>query len=581
MDALRTMLIVDDSRIDRTLLARMFEESYTVLEAAGGCEALELLSSRKVDIVVLDIGMEDMDGFSVIKAMKADSALADIPVIVETSEMDHEEASLLCGADDFIAKPFNPVVVRKRVDNIVIKHVLERERLQTALRETELLAARRAQELLHAAEHDQLTGLYNRTAFCRNTADLLAGHPDEDYAVVQFDIERFKIINELYGSAKGDEVLLAIARALDKNLKGRGVYGRMEADRFALCLPRDIALSGSYQEPLERAIESTGVNREIVLYYGVYEVGDRSMPVDIMCDRANLALHSIKGDYGTHTALYDNNMHQSLIAKHELVGEGERALHEDRFVPFVQPIFDLATGKLVGGEALARWIHPEKGLVPPGEFMPFFENNGFIIRLDSHIRESVCRLLVHMAERGIACPPVSVNISRLEFYDPRFCQNLIDLVEHYQVSPSLLRLEITESAYADNLPQLLDAMSELQRFGFTVLMDDFGAGYSSLSMLRDVPVDMIKLDMRFLGTAGVRAQEREKGILGAIVPMAKSLGLPIIAEGVETIDQADFLKSIGCDFVQGFLYARPMPREDCIKMVENAGFRVPGRDERQ
>ena len=256
-----------------------------------------------------------------------------------------------------IAKPFNPVVARKRVDNIVVKHVLERERLQAALRETELLAARRAQELLHVAEHDRLTGLYNRTAFCRKTAELLAAHPDEEFAVIQFDIERFKIINELYGSAKGDEVLLAIARTLGEWLHVAGVYGRMEGDRFALCLPHDVALEGDYVRALEEAVAATEVDRQVVLYFGVYEIEDRTMPVDIMCDRANLALHSVKGDYNTHFALYDSDMHQTFLANHELVGEGERALREGRFEPFVQPVFDLATacaGERRGARALAR-----------------------------------------------------------------------------------------------------------------------------------------------------------------------------------------------------------------------------------
>ena len=243
MDALCSMLIVDDSRIDRTLLANMFAESYSILEATSGQEALAAMAERKVDVVVLDIDMKGMNGFALIDAMKADPSLSDIPIIVETGESAHEEPALLRGADDFIAKPFNTTVARRRVDNIVTKHVLEREQLQAALRETELLAAHRAQELLYAAEHDGLTGLYNRAAFCRKTAELLKSRPHEAFAIVQFDIERFKIFNELHGSTRGDEVLKAIAQCLDKTIRDRGVYGRMEADHFALCLPKDMALS--------------------------------------------------------------------------------------------------------------------------------------------------------------------------------------------------------------------------------------------------------------------------------------------------------------------------------------------------
>lgn len=566
MDALCSMLIVDDSRIDRTLLANMFAESYSILEATSGQEALAAMAERKVDVVVLDIDMKGMNGFALIDAMKADPSLSDIPIIVETGESAHEEPALLRGADDFIAKPFNTTVARRRVDNIVTKHVLEREQLQAALRETELLAAHRAQELLYAAEHDGLTGLYNRAAFCRKTAELLKSRPHEAFAIVQFDIERFKIFNELHGSTRGDEVLKAIAQCLDKTIRDRGVYGRMEADHFALCLPKDMALSDNLATQLELALANAEAEHEIVLYFGMYEITDRTMPVDIMCDRATLALRSIKGNYNTRFALYDSNMHQSLIAKHTMKAEGERALEKREFEPFIQPIFNLASGALVGGEALVRWRHPDKGLIPPGQFLPFFENSGFIVRLDSHIREEVCCFLASMESSGIASVPLSVNISRLEFYDPHLCDNLVDLVKRYKLPPSRLRLEITESTYADNLPQLLQAMGKLQRFGFTVLMDDFGTGYSSLSMLRDVPIDMIKLDMRFLGGES-RNRAREESILRAIVPMAKSLGLPVIAEGVETRDQASLLESVGCDLVQGYLYAQPIPKDEFLALA--------------
>ena len=695
LETLRTMLIVDDSKIDRTLLANIFKDQYAIKQACDGREALDVLHQTKVDIVVLDISMTGMDGFAVIEAMRADPALSDIPIVVATSEPAHEEAALTDGADDFIAKPFNPVVVKKRVENIIVKHMLERERLQMALQETELelrsladsvpggicvfrltgdgrlvlgyfndsfyqlfgrtraetaaefgddilqlvykedrkqvlaalrtsattgerfdtafrvalpdgslrwvsasaveykrvedepifrsviiditeskenelLAQQRAKELQHAAEHDHLTGLYNRTAFYRKTKEYLEQHSDIDHVIVLFDIERFKIINELYGGDKGDEVLLAIADALSKHVDGVGVYGRMENDHFALCVPADERVVYSCMSSIENSLAVTGIDRQIMLYYGVYQVVDRSMPVDIMCDRANLALRSVKGDYNKRYALYDASMHQSVLNEHELRSEGDQALKNRQFEAFLQPIFNLSDGSLASAEALVRWRHPEKGLVPPDQFIPFFENSGFIVRLDSYIRESVCELSTNMGKQGIECPPVSVNVSRLEFYDPKLCQNLRDLVNYYDLEPARMRLEITESAYADNAAQLLEAMDELQGMGFVMLMDDFGAGFSSLSMLRDVPVDMIKLDMRFLSHGATL--DRERGILSAIVPMAKSLSLPVIAEGVETAEQAEFLKSIGCDYVQGYHYARPMPQDEFVEVVARSGY---------
>ncbi len=560
------MLIVDDSIIDRTLLVNAFACSYNVLEATNGRDALTQLAQHKVDIVISDIDMKEMNGFDLIKAMKKNPSLADIPIIIETCESAHEESALLSGADDFIAKPFNFVVARKRVDNIVRKHVLEREQLQTALRKTKLVADQRTQELFYAAKHDQLTGLLNRVAFCQSVAKLLEDHPDKEYAIVRFDIERFKIINELYGSSKGDEILKAVARYLEHYAESQGACARLEADHFALCLPKDIAFGKDYAENLERILETTGIKHRIVLYFGLFEIQDRTMPVDIMCDRANLALRSIKGNYNTRFALYDTNMHQRLILKHQMQEEADQALIAGEFEPFIQPVFDASTGTVVAGEALARWKHPEKGLISPGAFLPFFENSGFIARLDGYMREEVCRILSLISAKGLPQIPLSVNVSRIEFYDPSFCNDLAQLTERYRVSTSSLRLEITESAYTDNFPQLLQAIAELRRLGFTVLMDDFGAGYSSLSMLRDAPVDIIKLDMRFL-SGKKEKNEREKIILQSIVPMAKSLNLPIIAEGVETVEQAEFLRSIGCDCIQGYLYAKPMPKDDFIALL--------------
>lgn len=685
----RTMLIVDDSRIDRTLLANIFKDDYSVVEAASGREAINTLHGQKIDIVVLDIFMADIDGFGVIETMRSLPEFTSIPIVVATSDPTHEELALLRGADEFITKPFNPIVVKKRVENIVTKYMLERERLQAALQETELelrsladsvpggicvfefmadqraklsyfndsfhelfgltrqemtdryqddglrlihendrkrvadallrqkpnerlsvefrivradnrqrwisnssvkfkdtdgnpvfrsvlmditeskeneiLAKNRAQELQYAAEHDALTGLLNRSAFCRRTAAFLGARPAVEHVLVQLDIERFKIINELYGSEKGDEVLIAIAQALTEQMSGLGTYGRMEGDHFVVCLPNDNNLIAGCIAGIEHAVGAMDIDRKVSLRYGAYPIADTAMPVDIMCDRANLALRSVKGDYNKRFALYTDEMHQAMLNEHELLEEGGQALASGQFEAFYQPIFSLQDGTLASAEALARWRHPQRGLVPPIQFIPIFESSKLIVRLDRYIREQVCRFMSDMAKRGVACPPVSVNVSRLGFYDPTLCQSLVDLVSTYNLDPSQLRIEITESAYTKDEAQLLDMMDQLHGFGFTLLMDDFGSGFSSLSMLRDVPVDIIKLDMRFLDNDSTRQKGRQ--ILSAIVPMANSLRLPVIAEGVETAEQAEFLRSVGCTYAQGYHFARPMPQQDFSELL--------------
>ena len=679
----KTMLIADDVELNRALLENIFDDEYSILQAADGVEAMEILRSQPVDVVLLDIVMPRMDGFEVLKAMKEEESLSGIPVLMATSEKEKsEERALILGADDFINKPYRAMVVKKRVENIVVKHILERKRLENALfetrnelnslidsvpggigvwkvtdkvqveyfndgfcrqfgydreefqekftkdltvlwvggdteyilkrlrenqdssdrislvhqvrrkdqilrwfslnalkykeedgvpvyrivnidvtesRENELLIEQKNEELRYLLEHDALTGLYNRSTFCRKTADFLRQNPNGTYNMVQFDIERFKVINELYGNFMGDRILLLIAEGLQKCLKDKGTYGRLEADHFAVCLPAGTEELQYVREQMDKSLASVKIEQKINLYYGVYTVEDRDMSVDLMCDRANLALRTVKGNSNRSYAVYNDELHQVVLSEQQLTNSMEEALLQRQFEVYYQPVVDLKTGEVVSAEALVRWNHPEKGMVSPGFFIPFFEHNGFIIKLDAYIREEVCRNIMELGRRGLNCVPVSVNVSRLEFYDPNLCRSIIDLTERYRLEPGMMRLEITESAYTDNPQQLLAAMKELQNYGFQVLMDDFGSGYSSLNMLKDVPVDILKMDMKFLENQGISGRGPE--ILASLVRMAKKLGMHTIAEGIETKEQGDFLRSVGCEYGQGYYYARPMPAD--------------------
>lgn len=429
----------------------------------------------------------------------------------------------------------------------------------TESRENELLIEQKNEELRYLLEHDALTGLYNRSTFCRKTADFLRQNPNGTYNMVQFDIERFKVINELYGNFMGDRILLLIAEGLQKCLKDKGTYGRLEADHFAVCLPAGTEELQYVREQMDKSLASVKIEQKINLYYGVYTVEDRDMSVDLMCDRANLALRTVKGNSNRSYAVYNDELHQVVLSEQQLTNSMEEALLQRQFEVYYQPVVDLKTGEVVSAEALVRWNHPEKGMVSPGFFIPFFEHNGFIIKLDAYIREEVCRNIMELGRRGLNCVPVSVNVSRLEFYDPNLCRSIIDLTERYRLEPGMMRLEITESAYTDNPQQLLAAMKELQNYGFQVLMDDFGSGYSSLNMLKDVPVDILKMDMKFLENQGISGRGPE--ILASLVRMAKKLGMHTIAEGIETKEQGDFLRSVGCEYGQGYYYARPMPAD--------------------
>ncbi|MDD2956649.1 MAG: EAL domain-containing protein [Oscillospiraceae bacterium] len=235
----------------------------------------------------------------------------------------------------------------------------------------------------------------------------------------------------------------------------------------------------------------------------------------------------------------------------------ESALQLRQFVVYLQPKYDLENNLPCGAEALVRWNHPQRGMVFPGEFIPVFEHNGFIARLDYYVWEETCRLLRKWLDQGLQPKPLSVNVSRVNMYNPNLVDILQDLVEKYRVPASLLNLELTESAYMDNPTLMKQTLERLHRCGFVVMMDDFGSGYSSLNTLRDISVDILKIDMKFLPTDG--ADSRSERILVSVIRMAGWLGIPVIMEGVETCRQRDFLKSVGCGYVQGYYYAKPMP----------------------
>ena len=296
------------------------------------------------------------------------------------------------------------------------------------------------------------------------------------------------------------------------------------------------------------------IDYQIQLSYGIYPINDIDTPVNHMCDRAVMAMRTVKGNTVHRYAFYDDKLRQAMLEEDAVLAEMNSALEQGQFVPYLQPIFSIDSDQPVSVEMLVRWNHPEKGFIPPNQFIPLFERNGFITKLDFYIWEKACELLSRWKADNYLLP-ISVNISRIDLYSTRLCEHLLALVNKYGVEPSMLRLEITESAYCKDPEELVAAINRLRSMGFVILMDDFGSGYSSLNVLMDMPVDMLKLDMRFLSR--LSTNPRAASILTSVVCMAKWLKMPIVAEGVETPEQLAFLRSIGCDHVQGYLLAKP------------------------
>ena len=406
-------------------------------------------------------------------------------------------------------------------------------------------------------QHDHLTGILNRSAFAAETEALLRNNPETAYVFIQFDIDNFRIINQLFGSRAGNALLQAIAEYLKGYVKS-GTYARLEADHFAICVPESNLCLEELSDGISKCVNRIGINLQLRASFGIYRIEDKTIPVEQMYDMAVMASKAVKGNYWEYYAYYDDKMSDIILHEQEIIGEMEYALRNNQFEVLLQPQYNYTTGNIVGAETLVRWNHPEKGIIMPKSFIPIFEKNGFIVQLDQYIWEYACKLLHKWSEEDsrLNSLPLSVNISRIDFYRMDLCATMKQLAEKYDLDPKLLRLEVTESACMGNPEHMINIIKELQSYGFIVEMDDFGSGYSSLNILKSMPVNVLKLDMKFLSGDG----DYNKGcsILRSIVHMAKAIDLSIIAEGVETREQADFLNNIGCEIMQGYYYSYPL-----------------------
>lgn len=408
------------------------------------------------------------------------------------------------------------------------------------------------------ASHDSLTGLYNKQYFYEKTEQYINFHPNKEFLMICTDIREFKMINDFFGTKIGDQVLINFAKMLSGQLSDASIYGRIENDIFGILMAKDKydedAFSAKAQEAFESCID-TDISFPTINYIGVYEITDRSLPASVMCDRARMAIASIKGSFHKRVAYYNDALRDNILYEQELITDLDHAIASGEIKMYLQPQMD-SQGNMRGAEALVRWIHGEKGMIMPGDFIPVFEKNGLISEVDKHIWELACKQLKKWKEEGKEDLYISVNISPRDFYFLNIYQVFTDLVVKYGISPKNLKLEITETAIAMDVKRQLDLIERLRSYGFIVEMDDFGSGYSSLNMLKDIQVDVLKIDMAFLRKS--KDEDRSKKILHMIINLSKQLGMPVISEGVETKEQVEYLSDFGCDMFQGYYFAKPM-----------------------
>lgn len=438
-------------------------------------------------------------------------------------------------------------------------------RVENAVRSSEQQLSR---ELRYRADYDMLTGIYNKTHFFEATRVLLKRHPEETYAFLRLDIEKFQLVNSFFGSSSGNGLLQYIAKEIRKFAGDTEqiAYGRIEADIFGICMPyRGEEAMLELVRYMRMRLGQYQLAFDVVPAIGIYVIRERDLSIDAMYDRANLAAKQCKGNYIENYAFYVDEMREDIVREQQIVNHMRHALDEEEFVLYLQPKYSLQDNRICGAEVLVRWAKPEGGMISPGEFIPIFERNGFITKLDYYVWEKTCKLLAGWIAEGKKPSPVSVNISRVSLYNPRLVEAICGLTDRYHIPRELLELELTESAYTTNPKAIKETMERLQKEGFSILMDDFGSGYSSLNVLKDIAVDVLKIDMKFLSDTD--QEGRSQNILASVVRMAKWLNLPVIAEGVERREQVDFLHSVGCEYVQGFYFARPMPVSDYEKLV--------------
>lgn len=424
-------------------------------------------------------------------------------------------------------------------------------------------------------ETDALTGIPNRVAFYEDTNRLLQKNPQTPYSIITVDIARFKVINEIYGWEVGNAVLKEVGRQIQEKIGQRGTCCRGGADGFLLCAPTKSVTEKALCEPETRLRLPEDQDYNIVFYFGIYDIDDIDLPIDLMCDRAKMALLTVRGNYVHRCAWYDHSLREAVLQEQIIVSEMEEALKNGEFKVLLQPIVSLETGKVKSAEALVRWQHPQRGSISPAQFIPIFERNGFISKLDYNVWEQICAILKDWTQRGMAVIPISVNLSRADFYNPNLYAELTDLLKRYDVSPKLFKLEITESVYMEDERRLTQIVDQFKAFGCEVLMDDFGSGYSSLNALKDIEVDILKIDLAFLDRFSPQA--RSATILTAVIKMAHALHIPTVAEGIDNPVQMDFLREMGCDYGQGYYFSKPVPREALEGMMEKDSI-IPERE---
>lgn len=550
METKRIILIISCELLNRKLLSKLLESEYIVLQAESREEAWEILQKyywkKRISAVLLDIFSSEANPYEIAEQMREDPFFSKIPIIAtirEANDMVGLEA-LQHGIDDYILPPYYSKVLSLRLNN--------------------LIQAAEAKTVLNILETDALTGLFTKDAFYRKVEERLRAG-ETGYCIVAADIERFKVFNDTYGEAEGDNLLRCVAGEFQRVLEKETLLARGYADQFFFFTKKQKDLEEKILKISEQ-IENNFPFTKVIVKFGIYEIREEDGIVRAMCDRAALAIGMIKNQYDKVFCYYNDTIRENLVIEQKITSIMNQALEMRQFQVYYQPKFDTEVESVVGAEALVRWVHPEYGFLSPGEFIPVFEKNGFITEVDKYVWEEVCSFLKRQKENGKEMIPISVNVSRKDIYNEDLTVYLPRLIEKYGLESRMLHLEVTESAYSENPQQLIQVITQLREQGFIIEMDDFGSGYSSLNALSELPIDVLKMDMKFIQNEFLH--KNSKNIISSVINLAKWMNLLIVAEGVENQEQLEHLKELKCHIIQGYYFAKPMQAKELEKMLE-------------
>lgn len=546
----RNVLIVDDEIVNREILGNILSTEYSVSYADNAEHALEILAGADSDfsLVLLDLLMPVMDGFAFLQRRSEDETLKRIPVIVMTSEKESEVRSLKLGAADFIKKPFDlPEVVLARCERII-----------------ELFEDK---NLIKQTERDAVTGLYTQDYFFEYIRQIEHWDSDTCRDALVIDIERFHLVNEFCGRPFGDLLLSKIAEALEKELPSmRAIACRSNADTFYIYAAHQEGYRNVY-DAIQSVLADFKMNN-IRIRCGLWENVAKDVEAEAWFDRAKIACDQIRGDYTRSIARYDSEIHARQVFEETLIHDLPGAIANKDLKVYYQPKYNIEgdSPRLSSAEALIRWIHPKLGFINPGDFIPLFESNGLIQKVDNFVWNEAATQIRKWKEQFGITVPVSVNVSRIDILDPALEAKLDGILKENGLSSEEYLLEITESAYSENAKRLIEMVESLRRKGFRIEMDDFGSGYSSLNMITSLPIDILKIDMSFI--RNMEKDERNMKLVELVTDIAKFLNVPTVAEGVETESQLNTLKKMGCQIIQGYYFSKPVAPQEFAQFIE-------------